>query len=112
MMLESCGFVINQLWNSNWGSCMQYNENAIFYNIQFLMEVFYLFGNISIGVANYTINNPQVNFLQDYIKYRPHLTEIINQIPIYVIKQASLGLEGAYQTAYRLLEYNDYLKEI
>ncbi|CAD8088477.1 unnamed protein product [Paramecium primaurelia] len=72
----------------------------------------YLFGNISIGVANYIINNPQVNFLQDYIKYRPHLTEIFDQIPIYVIKQASLGLEGAYQAAYRLLEYNDYEKEI
>ncbi|CAD8078520.1 unnamed protein product [Paramecium primaurelia] len=72
----------------------------------------YLFGYISIDVANYIINNIQVNFLQDYIKYRFHLIEIFNQIPIYVIKQASLGLEGVYQAIYRQLEYNDYLKEI
>lgn len=45
--------------------------------------------------------------MQDFVKYRPHLKEAFEKIPLFVIKEVSLGLEGAYNAAIRLMEQND-----
>ena len=59
----------------------------------------YLVGSMSIAVLPYILKNKHT-FMKEYKDNRPYLKDVLNRIPVYVIKEKDIGLDGAFVRVY------------
>lgn len=55
----------------------------------------YLVGSMSIAVLPYILRNKST-FMKEYKDNRPYLKDVLERIPVYVIKEKDIGLDGAF----------------
>ena len=55
----------------------------------------YLVGNMSLAVLPYILKNKDT-FMKDYYENRPYLKDVFCKIPIYIVKEKDIGLDGAF----------------
>jgi len=59
----------------------------------------YLVGSMSIAILPYILKNKNT-FMKEYKDNRPYLKDVLNRIPVYVIKEKDIGLDGAFVRVY------------
>ncbi|EGR27633.1 hypothetical protein IMG5_192880 [Ichthyophthirius multifiliis] len=55
----------------------------------------YLVGSMTIAILPYLLKNRK-QFMKEYIDNRPYLKNIFSKIPIYVVRNVEMGLDGAF----------------
>lgn len=55
----------------------------------------YMVGNMSLAILPYLLKNKE-SFMKEYMDNRPYLKTVFDKIPIYVIKEKDIGLDGAF----------------
>jgi len=62
----------------------------------------YLVGSMSIAILPYILKNKDT-FMKEYKENRPYLKDVLDRIPIYVIKEKDIGLDGAFVSYFVIL---------
>ncbi|EAR99099.2 glucokinase (macronuclear) [Tetrahymena thermophila SB210] len=69
----------------------------------------YLVGSMSLAVLPYIQKN-QATFMKEYYDNRPYLKDVFDKIPIYIVKEKDIGLDGAYVVTRQMVQ--SYLSSI